>query len=598
VTTAQDFAPALAEQHLFGELSADGQNVVIVTAEGEFEPTTLGHLSDITVTARATKPKGGVQYELSWPLAVQLGAELGPLWHPGARYTAWLTGELLKRARIEPVTGASELRTDAPAPRHYQLAGASIAAATGRGGFVFDDPGTGKTLTAILAILALRDRGQLPIAAPIIVVCPNSVIDSWVSAWQTWTTLKVAAWRGAASTRRRLAETDADVFVVAYATARNDMDPYSSSGGPITKLSAGAMVIDECHMIKNPQAVQSQVVRKLAAKTPVTIALSGTPITHNAGDLHPTLFAVDPAAWPSRERYSRRYLNTIPGDYGDTVIGLSEREPELRQCLMGQYRSLRKADVLTELPPKVYSVRSVAIPDKYRKQYDQMESDMLAQLDDGKELPAPTVLAQLTRLSQLASAAADVTSHTELKENPFGEMEEVEKLDVTLKLPSWKVDALLEILGERTDKQTLVFAPSRQLINLADAECRRAGYSTATVVGGQTARERTLNVDEFQSGKRQVLLATTSAGGVGLTLTAASTVVFLQRPWSYVEASQAEDRAHRIGSEIHESIEIVDVVAEKTVESRVRSVLRDKARSLAELLEDPRIAREVLGGLK
>jgi SNF2 family DNA or RNA helicase len=89
---------------------------------------------------------------------------------------------------------------------------------------------------------------------------------------------------------------------------------------------------------------------------------------------------------------------------------------------------------------------------------------------------------------------------------------------------------------------------------------------------------------------------TTSAGGVGITLTAASVVVFLQRPWSYVEASQAEDRCHRIGSEIHDSIEIIDIVARRTVDSRVREVLRTKAGALAELVKDPRIVREVLGG--
>ena len=89
----------------------------------------------------------------------------------------------------------------------------------------------------------------------------------------------------------------------------------------------------------------------------------------------------------------------------------------------------------------------------------------------------------------------------------------------------------------------------------------------------------------------------TGAGGVGLTLTAARTVVFLQRPWSLVEASQAEDRCHRIGSEQHDSIEIIDVVAADTIDSRVRAVLTAKAGQLADLLQDPRIVTQLLGGL-
>lgn len=524
---------------------------------------------------------------------VQLAAELG--WHTMPRLTAHLAAEIARRSTVTPVETATALRPDAPKPYDYQAYGAGVIAATGKG-LIFDDAGTGKTLSAILGLLACRDRGLLPIAAPIIIVCPNSVIDSWVLAWQRWTTLTAVAWRGPISKRRKLPGS-ADVFVVGYATAANDLDPHCAAGHPLLDLRAQAMVIDECHWIKSPSAIRSQNVRKAAAKTPIVVALSGTPITHNALDLWPTLFATDAASWPSRERYLRRYLRTIPGDYNDTVVGLNHREPELRMALMGIYRSLRKADVLTQLPPKVYSVRTVEVPPKYRKAYDDMESDMLAELDNGQQLGVMSALAQLTRLIQLASAAADVEIEV-LDEIDEATGKPKEAVHVHLKMPSWKVDALLDILAERADKQTLVFAPSAQLIRLATAECERAGYRCGTIIGGQTAAERSAAVDEFQDGKLSVMLATTQAGGVGLTLTAASTVVFLQRPWSYVEAAQAEDRAHRIGSEVHESIEIIDIVAANTIEGRIRSVLRDKAKSLAELLEDPRIYSEVLGGQK
>jgi len=117
-------------------------------------------------------------------------------------------------------------------------------------------------------------------------------------------------------------------------------------------------------------------------------------------------------------------------------------------------------------------------------------------------------------------------------------------------------------------------------------------------VGGQSASYRTGQVDAFQRGELDIICATTGAGGVGITLTAASTVIFAQRPWSFVEASQAEDRCHRIGSEIHDSIEIIDIVAVKTVDSEVRRTLEGKAGALAELLMDPRIRAECLGGIR
>ena len=139
-------------------------------------------------------------------------------------------------------------------------------------------------------------------------------------------------------------------------------------------------------------------------------------------------------------------------------------------------------------------------------------------------------------------------------------------------------------LAERPDQQVLVFSPSRQLIELAAARLDSDGITYAKIVGGQTTRRRDAEKDAFQAGERRVCLATTQAGGVGLTLTAASTVVFLSRPFSLVDALQAEDRAHRIGSERHESIEIVDIVTEHSIDQRVAAILRVREQSLEDFL--------------
>ena len=121
-------------------------------------------------------------------------------------------------------------------------------------------------------------------------------------------------------------------------------------------------------------------------------------------------------------------------------------------------------------------------------------------------------------------------------------------------------------------------------MDLAAARLHQLDIEAAQVVGGQTPRVRDEQVRLFQSGTRRVMLATTQAGGVGLTLTAASTVVFLSRPFSLVDAVQSEDRAHRIGSERHASIEIIDIVTEDSVDQRVAAVLRERHQSLADFL--------------
>lgn len=588
---------------LHAEIHADGRHVVLF-AVGPAVPQLAKGLETLTPLIQPTDPPGALRAPLCWPLVVQLATQFPGVYAPGPRLQAWTAAQVMARMRVDHALSL-ELDAGDKAPRPYQLEGAAMLAGTGRA-FLFDDPGTGKTITAILALLWLRAAGVLPIAGPIVVVCPGTVVDSWVRAVHDWTTLQAVAWRGIPSRRAKLVGT-ADVYVVGYATARNDATaPRAATAerprreaGLLWKLNPAAVVVDECHAIKNRDAKQSRVVRALGARARAVFALSGTPITHTMRDLWPNLAMIEPSGYPSEERYVARYAETARGDYQEDVIGLAPwRREEFDRALLGQYRRVSKADVLPQLPPKVYSVREVELPPAYRKAYDQFEVEMLAELPgEDQELSVMSELAKLELLCRLACAAADVYTVLVEVENPItGEREEQERVRARLRAPSWKAEALVEDLDQRPGQQVAVFAPSRQMIDVAHETVAKAGYRCALIVGGQSARERTENVDAFQRGDADVILVTTSAGGVGITLTAASVVAFLQRPWSYVEAAQAEDRCHRIGSEIHDSIEIIDYVAKDTVDSRVREVLRGKAESLADLLKDPRIAREVLGG--
>ena len=592
---------------IHAEIAADHQHIVLV-AGGLSDPEEVAEaarrLKTLTPLFSKSDPPGALVVPATWPAVVQLAATFGDYWAPGPGLQAWIRDETARRMTL------GQLAYRAPAgltPRPYQIAGAQLIAATGRT-LIFDEPRTGKTITTIIGLVE-RASTTLSGTGPALVICPASVVDPWVEAWQTWAPhVRAVAWRGSAEKRHGLAGA-ADVYVTSYETARIDTVKIGRKA-PLRDLGATALVVDECHYIKNPQAERSKAVRTLAKlavdRHGTVVALSGTPITHHPGDLWATLACIEPGAYPSRERWVNRYCDVVDGDYKDEILGLTPlREPEFRLTLLGQHRRVARADVMSQLPPKVYSVRTVELPAKWRKAYDAMESQMLAELPDGSELSVMGVLAQLTRLSQLSSAPTTITTATQVGPGPNGTTVSAEVTNVTLEGPSWKVDALLEILAERCGEdvpvesrdQVVCFAPSRQLIMLAAEAAEAAGYRVGYIVGGQSQLERTATRTAFQAGRLDLICATTGAGGTGITLSAAGTLVFLQRPWSLVESLQAEDRAEG-DLEQTRGTEVIDVVARNTVDTRVRAVLRERAGQLAELVQDPRIVAELLGGVR
>lgn len=349
----------------------------------------------------------------------------------------------------------------------------------------------------------------------------------------------------------------------------------------------------------NVKTKQSIAARNFAKVVRFAYPLSGTPITKNVAGFWSALNVLDIRSFPDQERFKERYTDRFKTPYTEQEEGLSSvNGPEFHTLMQGSMGRVAKADIMKDLPPKRYSVRYVEIPPAHRAAYTEMEEDMLAHIPDTDEpLPAMSTLAQLTRLSQLASSACDVQVEIRLEENEaspnFGM--EVPHYTVTAKEPSWKIDELMNLAHENEGEPLVVFSPSTQLIKLAGARAEREGFKTGYIVGGQSKTQRTATRKAFQNRELDLICCNTAAGGVGLTLTAADTLVFLSRPWSYTQSAQAEDRIHRRGQE--REAQIIDIIAKNTIEDRVRTALKDKAKALSELVRDPRIVKEILGGL-
>ena len=263
---------------------------------------------------------------------------------------------------------------------------------------------------------------------------------------------------------------------------------------------------------------------------------------------------------------------------GMLVLGVKPHmQDEFYKTINPHMRRMLKQKVLPWLPAQVFERRDVEMSTKQKKAYDQMRDNMIAELEDGTALTAPSVLTQTTRLNQFANAYAEI--HVD----PMtGEEKAI------LAEPSCKVDAVMADIkaNDFGDDSVAVCAVSRQLIELLSAAMTKANIEHGLITGAQNEDERQRAVDDFQSGRIKWILFTAQAGGVGITLTAARRLIMLQRPWSLVDYKQALDRTHRIGSEIHDSIIVTDYITENSIEDRVVQVLESKAHNFEEVVRD------------
>jgi SNF2 family DNA or RNA helicase len=205
--------------------------------------------------------------------------------------------------------------------------------------------------------------------------------------------------------------------------------------------------------------------------------------------------------------------------------------------------------VLKDLPDKYYTTIKVDLDPRQQRIYNQMRKEMIAWIgeQDDELLVAPVVIAQLTRLQQFSCAYAEIN----------------EEGKVRLHEPSSKIDALMEVLDE-SDGQLVVFSRFKQLVRLVERRLVAAGIPCVTLTGDTAQADRSMVVKQFQTGQARVFVGSIAAGGIGITLHAASTVVFLDRDWSPALNSQAEDRLHRIGQK--NAVQVIDIMARNTVD--------------------------------
>lgn len=523
---------------------------------------------------------------LTWAACVQLRGEFGNDLVIGTELRLWAKQERFNRVDpavdlrglFAPSTPLSMLEKLYP----FQQAGVEFMAVAGSV-LLADDMGTGKTIQ-LLSVLRMKFSGQ----KPALIVCPNTIKGNWAKEAKTWypeCTPYVVA--GTAVARRKIldkAAADASALVIINIESVRlhsrtmgfgsiSLTRCEACGGhdekiteakcethdkELNKIPFAAVVVDEAHRIKDGKAKQTRAIWGLTHGDPdkrrnvIRYAATGTAVANSAEDSWAVMHFVSPDEYPTKSKYVERYCKTEFNEWGGFQVGgfKPEMKSELEKFLDPRMRRMNKSDVLSQLPEKVFLTRYVEMGKEQAKAYEQMADGMVTRLPDGTMMTASSNLAVNTRLIQFSSAL----------------MQGDEDAGFTMCEPSPKLDVMDELLEEMNGKPLVVAAVHKQLIDLAEARLQKAGISYGKITGDVPQWQRDAYVQQFQDGKLRVMLLTMQAGGVGITLTRADTMLRLQCSWSMVDNKQTVDRIHRIGSEIHQKVNIIDVITAGTIE--------------------------------
>lgn len=421
----------------------------------------------------------------------------------------------------------------------FQSIGVSFIEARNGRAIIGDEMGLGKTVQA-LAWLQMH-----PEKKPVVIVVPSSLKVNWAKEAEAWmTNPKVQILSGTNPNLPIIGE----IIIINY-----DILPYWVDR--LLKIRPQVLITDECHYFKNNSAKRTKAVKALGKNIPHVIALSGTPIVNRPVEFYNAIKLVDNTVVPDFFRYAQRYCGARHNGYGWDFSGATNTE-ELHQKLVSTIMIRRKkSDVLKELPDKIRAFLPMELSNE--KEYRMAEANFIA----------------FVRQQKGALAAARASNAQAL-----AEIEGLKQLAVAGKLEQ-AIDWIRDFI--EIDGKLVVFAVHKFVI---DALMEAFGKVAVKIDGSVLLTDRDKAVEAFQKNPNiRLFVGNIKAAGVGLTLTAASNVAFLELPWTPGDLSQAEDRCHRIGQK--DSVTIHYLLASNTIEERIARLIDKKRKILDQVLD-------------
>lgn len=407
---------------------------------------------------------------------------------------------------------------------------------------IFNEQRTGKTPTT----LVMAQEKELE---HILIVVPASLVINWKEEVEKWTNLKTIVALGTKSKRKEYYGqwlTNKGTLITSYESLRNDLNELQKN---LTEFDA--MIIDEAHRIKSYNVQKgkgsqiSKAVMQISRYAKHRYALTGTPVTKSGEEIWAILHFLYPERFPGKWQFIDRYFETTSNGFG-VEIGGYKRKNELQDMIALISVNRKRKEVMPWLPKKQYQTIKLEMNDKQKKVYESVRDTF--EYED--VIDAPSVLAQLTRLRQIATCPEILVE----------------------KVPNEKEKFILEWIKDNPNESVVIFSTFSSYLKQLQKKIK----GSRLITGEISKEDRDKTVKSFQAGKTKVILANIKAAGTGLTLDKGETVIFLDKEFNPSDNEQAEDRIVPTSKERNHSMTVISLVMKDTADEMINGLLKHK----------------------
>jgi len=495
-------------------------------------------MSDLLEAAQHTANGGLVLPETEADSVLDLEDLLTTRWDNAEAIAAY-SARFREQPEIPPVVVPAAFTA---ALRPYQQQGVDWLQhlrASGMGGFLADDMGLGKTAQTIAHIAIEHAEGRLD--RPVLIVVPTSLVSNWTAELTKFApVLRVAVLHGLDRHAKRAELDGVHVVITTYTVLARDVEE-------MRKLAWHLVVLDEAQVIKSPDAKATKAVCQLDTRH--RLCLSGTPIENNLQELWSEFAFLMPGLLGDRKQFTKRFRTPI--EKNNDAVRRVQLIRRIRPFLLRR----TKAEVATDLPPRHTILRRINLAPEQRELYETIRGTLYDKVRE-----------QITGLTAAQSRIVVLDALLKLRQ-VCCDPRLVKLQSARLVDTSSKLDDLMDMVEEMIPegRRILLFSQFTSMLDLIKPRLDTAGIRYVELRGD--TRDRAEPVRVFESGEVPLFLISLKAGGRGLNLTSADTVIHYDPWWNPAAEDQASDRAHRIGQT--KSVFVYKLIAADTVEDRI-----------------------------